>query len=301
MIEEYIGFKHPDGNLTVDSFYKHDHQLDSNGNLRWFVRCTCDCGNPHEVDWISVQAGRVTRCQSCAGAAISASSNRLHELRGKKFGKLTVVGYKYVPGNNGLHSRYLCDCDCGTKNHPVPSPYSLESGHTTSCGCLEGSGKDTYKSFKENKQHRESYCELYFVEVAGGPLQKIGISVDTDQRAIDGKYSKIYKVEKRLPRAKAWVVEQILHYETLELFPSKEVVNAAGLQQGYGGATELRVGLDTRKIIKRIDFLCEQALFISWRSMYERYLSGHQKDTRKQELRKAIKAGLLEDRNILSN
>ena len=38
----------------------------------------------------------------------------------------------------------------------------------------------------------------------------------------------------------------------------------------------------------------EQARVCSWRSLYERFVTGHQRDLRKQQLRKAIESGLLE-------
>lgn len=297
-----IGFKHPDGFLTVKSFARHETQKTNKGTTATLMAiCECECGREYTTHWVSVQFGRCLRCDVCQGQNISKRSSRINELKNRRFGRLLVVGYKYIPGNNGNDSHYLCDCDCGTKKHPVKSAYALESGHTTSCGCWEGHGRDTYQGFKSNREHREQYCEVYFVEVNGGPIQKFGISDSTHDRGIPsyGNYTTIYRAAKNLNRAKCWCVEQVLLYETLENFPSKEDVAANGLKEGYLGGTELRIGLDADIVIKRFDYLVEQASMLNWRAFYERYITNHQRDLKKQQLRKAIKSGLLPDNGLL--
>ena len=53
------------------------------------------------------------------------------ELKGKRFGKLLVVGYL---GQNKYHKTvWLVRCDCGTEKAVIGS--SMTSGSTTSCGC----------------------------------------------------------------------------------------------------------------------------------------------------------------------
>ena len=55
---------------------------------------------------------------------------RATDLRGQKFNKLTVL---YRVANQGRRVMWRCKCDCG-KTINVRSD-SLQSGHTTSCGC----------------------------------------------------------------------------------------------------------------------------------------------------------------------
>lgn len=52
-------------------------------------------------------------------------------LNGQTFGRLTVLGYA---GKVGKHSKWYCECECGT----ITAPYSnmLISGQTQSCDCL---------------------------------------------------------------------------------------------------------------------------------------------------------------------
>lgn len=53
------------------------------------------------------------------------------DLTGQRFGRLTVIRYDHSE-HDGAH--WLCKCDCG--NEKVAAGYSLRSGKTKSCGCL---------------------------------------------------------------------------------------------------------------------------------------------------------------------
>jgi len=56
------------------------------------------------------------------------------DLKGKRFGKLTVIE-RYGSGKHGgLY--WLCKCDCG--NEKVIRGYSLRNNTIKSCGCLNG-------------------------------------------------------------------------------------------------------------------------------------------------------------------
>lgn len=55
------------------------------------------------------------------------------DLSGKKFGRLTVVGFPtHKNGDSNLY--WLCECDCG--NAKFVSSKRLRNGITKSCGCL---------------------------------------------------------------------------------------------------------------------------------------------------------------------
>ena len=53
------------------------------------------------------------------------------DLTGQRFGRLTVIRYDHSE-HDGAH--WLCKCDCGKEK--VAAGYSLRSGNTKSCGCL---------------------------------------------------------------------------------------------------------------------------------------------------------------------
>jgi hypothetical protein len=53
------------------------------------------------------------------------------EMIGKRFGRLTVVGFHGVKKH---HAQWLCQCDCGLTT--LSYAYQLNSGSKKSCGCL---------------------------------------------------------------------------------------------------------------------------------------------------------------------
>lgn len=57
---------------------------------------------------------------------------KLIDLRGKRFGRLTVRKIQRIPFAREVS--WLCECDCGRTK--VILGGSLRSGYTTSCGCL---------------------------------------------------------------------------------------------------------------------------------------------------------------------
>ena len=87
------------------------------------LRCKCDCGNETYSDSWTLKSGIVVSC-GC--------SKRLPDLKGRRFGRLTVIDridklrdYKVVN---------KCLCDCG--NIVYVTSKSLVHGITKSCGCL---------------------------------------------------------------------------------------------------------------------------------------------------------------------
>lgn len=54
------------------------------------------------------------------------------DLKGKKFGRLTVLSRSKV--KTGPNIMWNCMCDCGNKTRAVGG--NLKSGNTSSCGCL---------------------------------------------------------------------------------------------------------------------------------------------------------------------
>lgn len=88
------------------------------------VLCLCDCGNNTYASVANMKRKQVKSC----GCLPKKSPN---DLRGRRFGKLTVI--ELLP-KNAKDRRWRCLCDCG--NYTEVIPYSLKSGHTTSCGCV---------------------------------------------------------------------------------------------------------------------------------------------------------------------
>lgn len=62
------------------------------------------------------------------------------DLTGRKFGRLTVVGYDRTDSHGDTY--WLCECDCGNPNTISVIRNSLISGGTKSCGCLAHEPED---------------------------------------------------------------------------------------------------------------------------------------------------------------
>lgn len=116
--------------------------LEADNRLAWL--CKCDCGN-----YIAVTGKRLrnngTKSCGCLQRDVNIKSNKARgkEIKiGDKFGKLTVKeDLGLVRHNNGKRgNKYLCDCDCGTKNLEVWGVY-LNCGDTLSCGCIHSKGE----------------------------------------------------------------------------------------------------------------------------------------------------------------
>lgn len=97
-----------------------------NKRVVWF--CQCDCGNTSIVASDKLQNGHT---QSCGCLIKQRGHERVIDLTGKRYGRLTViekVGYK------GNEITWKCKCDCGTVTEV--KGVLLRNGATKSCGCL---------------------------------------------------------------------------------------------------------------------------------------------------------------------
>ena len=104
---------------------------DKAGHQRWL--CQCQCGNTTEVLATNLIRGLTTSC-GCYHKEMT--SNRLINLFGQKFGKLTVIERA---NSIGERVEWLCRCDCGTE--VIVQGANLKNGHTQSCGCLTSLGE----------------------------------------------------------------------------------------------------------------------------------------------------------------
>lgn len=105
------------GRLTVLDL---DH-VSERGKTYWV--CECDCGNRIVVTRGNLTSGGVKTCGD--------RQHALHDLSGKRFGRLTVLNFDHI--NRNGHSCWLCRCDCG--NEKVIERTHLVDGHISSCGC----------------------------------------------------------------------------------------------------------------------------------------------------------------------
>ncbi|MDQ0154927.1 hypothetical protein [Robertmurraya andreesenii] len=105
--------------------------------------CLCDCGNTRIVKTAYLNDGTASHC-GC-GTVI--------DLKGQRFGRLTVVELK---GTINKKAVWTCKCDCG--NTIDVQSYYLRDGTKKSCGCLQNESRS--KSMKK-AQTVHTFDELF--------------------------------------------------------------------------------------------------------------------------------------------
>lgn len=113
------------GRLTVIS---RSPQRSNDRQRIWL--CLCDCGAQAHVPSHRLRIGKT---ESCGCLHLRPRARGRFDLKGKRFGRLTVIA---LDSRTVRHKRrWLCRCDCGTVR--VVFGESLNRGKATSCGCLK--------------------------------------------------------------------------------------------------------------------------------------------------------------------
>lgn len=79
---------------------------------------------------------------------------RFIDLKGQKFGKITVIKKVDNPDKKNRNALWLCQCACG--NTKIIQGRSLRNNKTHSCGCIQ---KETVRNI--NTTHSKTNCRLY--------------------------------------------------------------------------------------------------------------------------------------------
>ena len=83
--------------------------------------------------------------------------NRVHNLTGQKFGKLTVIGLDEKQQTRKTY--WICECECG--NITSARSDSLLCGAIISCGCMKK--KQDRINLTANHSHKQSKTRLYCI------------------------------------------------------------------------------------------------------------------------------------------
>lgn len=98
-----------------------------NGRRMW--RCTCICGKEVVAEESHLKRGHT---KSCGCYRRAKAREKLMDLTGQRFGRLTALGP--VQEADRTVSYWRCRCDCGKE--VICHKENLRAGITRSCGCL---------------------------------------------------------------------------------------------------------------------------------------------------------------------
>lgn len=143
--------------------------------VRWL--CKCKCGNETIVYSSNLTRGLTTSCGCYRKEKLS--KEKLQDLTGQKFGRLTVIGlHHYDPQLRHYH--WECECECGGKT--IVYSGHLKNGHTQSCGCLASKGEEKIANIL--KQNNIPFMRQYTFENCrgiNGGLLRFDFAVFNDQ------------------------------------------------------------------------------------------------------------------------
>lgn len=114
------------GRLVVLRLADDQTKTPQDTTARWL--CRCNCGN------VVVRSRKLLRsgCVNSCGCLAQDTGNRLKDLTGQRFGRLTVL--RRADNAKSGNARWLCRCDCGHTS--IVTGTALRSGKIQSCGCL---------------------------------------------------------------------------------------------------------------------------------------------------------------------
>ena len=130
--------------------------------------------------------------------------NKMIDMLGQKFGRLTVIKYSHFEKRNHY---WLCKCDCGKEK--IVRRSRLLDGNTKSCGCLRDEGnvkhgvwsrdKRLYKSWNTMIQRCENIKNTHFVDYGGRGIKvcdKWHNPVVFEKWALENGYKKGLTIER---------------------------------------------------------------------------------------------------------
>ncbi len=149
--QKYIGQKF--GTLTIKDFI-YDNKR--NHTLRYQFLCDCKCGTKNKFiscNEILRKGQKSCGCVKKGKTGIAFDTNyKYKSYIGKRINKLTIKDFIYDEKgvNQQQKLKFLCDCDCGTKDKLIACNEILNNNQQ-SCGCIKTGIKpeteEYYKSF----------------------------------------------------------------------------------------------------------------------------------------------------------
>lgn len=128
------------GRLTVIKRAENIQTPNGRSHVAW--ECSCECGNIIIVRSDNLRNGHTLSC-GCKKREVIATAgrNRISNLEGKVFGRLTVKkdSGKREPSGGVL---WECECSCGNIVYVSTSNLTRPNEATISCGCAKSKGEE---------------------------------------------------------------------------------------------------------------------------------------------------------------
>lgn len=155
-IHDPLSVERPDvAQYLVNKEDGNKYVIGSKTVLDWYCANCGEIVHRSPVSFITNQ-NSLPLCKGCKKelGRRSIAWNEAHDLIGKRYGRLTVIGRAYDQKCKTKRSRmWLCRCDCG--NEVVKPTHDLNRGHAKSCGCWR-------------KEHMEEFTEKLAGRVTHG-------------------------------------------------------------------------------------------------------------------------------------
>lgn len=118
-----------------------ENTITPNGRSHVTWQCRCECGTILNVRGDCLRNKHTVSC-GCKSKEIreTAGKNRLIDLRGQRFGYLTVLELCKERGGHG-EAKWKCECDCGNIVEVLSSNLRRKKEGTISCGCKKSKGE----------------------------------------------------------------------------------------------------------------------------------------------------------------
>lgn len=177
MKKHFVNIGKKFGKLTVLEVVDAPEDIQDN---RFYYRCVCDCGNFTTVRATDIKSGKTL---SCGCAKQDAEARDREDLTGRKFNRLTVLGFAGVKKNRTGY--WTCRCDCGTEIEVRCS--DLLNGHTSSCGCIISLGEENIAKILNTAGVKYLHNNGYFKDLVseyGLPLRYDFIIFDENDNVV---------------------------------------------------------------------------------------------------------------------
>lgn len=115
------------------------YRIKKEGSKKTYWHCKCDCGKEKDVEASSLLRNISQSCGCLHNELLGQSNinNKLIDIAGKRFGKLTVLSR--VSGN---HNGAIWKCKCDCSNIVSINSFHLRHDMSHSCGCLRSKGEE---------------------------------------------------------------------------------------------------------------------------------------------------------------